>query len=114
MNLESSDARNKTAAAISSGCPIRRKGTAETNASTISLGACSQAAVLIGPGLTTFTLIRLLFNSTDHVRAKTQRAILLALETLIPSSALEEAAVPFIIIEPSSFIKLNAFCTVNK
>jgi len=49
--LKSSDARNKTAAAISSGCPIRLKGTIEKTASTIPSGASSKAPVLIGPGL---------------------------------------------------------------
>jgi len=76
--LESSEARNRTAVAISSERPSSLRGIIDRNFSFISGGAFSNAGVSIGPGLITFTRIFLSFNSTSHVRANDRNAALLA------------------------------------
>jgi hypothetical protein len=77
--LESSEARNRAAAAISSGRPIFPLGIRDSNirfASSVRTWSC--IGVAIGPGLSTFTRIFLPFSSLSQVRANERKAALLA------------------------------------
>src|ERR1700693_4972311 len=56
--LESSDARNNAALAISSGCPMRPIGTVDTIQAIASAGCRATCGVSTGPGLRTFERIR--------------------------------------------------------
>src|SRR5579863_9214845 len=81
--LESSEARNNAAAAISSGRPIFPRGIADSNirfASSVRTWSC--IGVAIGPGCSTFTRIFLPFNSLSQPRANACNAALLAAYTL--------------------------------
>ncbi|PYQ48997.1 MAG: hypothetical protein DMF78_19615 [Acidobacteria bacterium] len=83
--LLSSEARNTTAFAISSGLPSRPSGTMPA----IAFRRCSPApvdaassvspGVSMGPGLTAFTRMRRSFRSVVHVRANDRTAALVAL-----------------------------------
>src|SRR5580658_102494 len=80
--LESSEARNSAAAAISSGRPIFPRGIRDSNirfASSVRTWSC--IGVAIGPGLSTFTRIFLAFSSLSQVRANERNAALLAAYT---------------------------------
>ena len=77
--LESLDARNRAAVAISSGRPIVPRGMSATNASMASFGTPSRMGVSMVPGLRTFTRMFRAFRSTVQVRANERRAALLAL-----------------------------------
>src|SRR6266702_3968549 len=78
----SSEARNATAAAISSGMPLRPIGVCVVNCAT-ACSACSavrpvvvaKAGVSIAPGLTQFTRILRSFNSKAQPRAKLRTAV---------------------------------------
>src|SRR5271170_1711 len=77
--LESSEARNRAAVAISSGRPIFPRGIRDSNirfASSVRTWSC--IGVAIGPGLSTFTRIFLPFSSLSQVRANERNAALLA------------------------------------
>src|SRR6476659_9416762 len=68
--LESSEARNSAAAAISSGRPIVPRGISDSNicfASGVRTWSC--IGVAIGPGCSTFTRIFLLLSSLSQPRA---------------------------------------------
>lgn len=84
MQLLSSDARNTTALAISSGVPSRPSGMLveivflASDPGTISL----KAGVSVGPGLTALTRMRRSLRSAVHVRANERTAALLALRPL--------------------------------
>src|ERR1700759_3291079 len=80
--LESSEARNSAAAAISSGRPIVPRGISDSNirfASSVRTWSC--IGVAIGPGLSTFTRIFRPFSSLSQVRANERNAALLAAYT---------------------------------
>src|SRR5262249_23096242 len=80
--LESSEARNIAAVAISSGRPIFPRGIRDSN---ICFPASSRTwsciGVAIGPGLSTFTRLFLSFSSLSQVRANERSAALLAAYT---------------------------------
>src|SRR5690348_15822451 len=77
--LESSEARNSAAAAISSGRPIFPRGISDSNIRFPSSSRTwSCIGVAMGPGLSTFTRIFLLFSSLSQVRANERNAALLA------------------------------------
>ncbi|MEY9749922.1 DNA polymerase III epsilon subunit-like protein [Bradyrhizobium japonicum] len=81
--LESSEARNSAAAAISSGRPIFPRGIRDSNicfASSVRTWSC--IGVAIGPGCITFTRIFLPLSSLSHPRANACSAALLAAYTL--------------------------------
>src|SRR5215213_682123 len=87
MKLLSSDARNVAAFAISSGLPIRPRGTADKRP-VLNCSFCSSVSsrpskigVSIGPGLMALTRILRCFRSTVQVRAKERTAALVALYT---------------------------------
>ena len=78
MKLASSDTRNATAAATSSGLPIRSITRLDFSTSTISLilrpslAACLWVpSVRIGPGLTAFTLQRRVAHNIALINANT-------------------------------------------
>src|ERR1700720_1736175 len=81
--LESSEARNSAAAAISSGRPIFPRGIRDSNicfASSVRTWSC--IGVAIGPGCSTFTRMFLPLSSLSHPRAKACSVALLAAYTL--------------------------------
>src|SRR6202035_1357366 len=84
VKLASSDARYNTAAAISSGRPMRPIGLPAAiparmaSAVALSGNATSMIGVSTGPGLTTLTRMLRSFRSAAHVRAKDRIAALLA------------------------------------
>src|SRR5438270_11591374 len=81
--LESSEARNSAAVAISSGRPIFPRGIRDSNIRFPSSSrTCSCIGVAIGPGCSTFTRIFLHFSSLSHARANACNAALLAAYTL--------------------------------
>src|ERR1700744_2688611 len=75
--LESSEARNRAAVAISSERPNSLRGMADRKDSFASAGVFARALVAIGPGLSTLTRIRRSASSTAHDRAKERSAALL-------------------------------------
>src|SRR5450631_4167099 len=85
MKELSSEARNVTAAAISSGLPLRPIGICEANWAA-ACSACSgvrpvvvsKAGVSVGPGLIVFTRILRSFSSRVQAREKLRTAALLA------------------------------------
>src|SRR5258707_1573708 len=72
--LESSEARNSAALAISSGSPIRPIGIVDTIRAIASTGCRVTCGVSVGPGLRTFERIRRSFNSTGQARTKLRMA----------------------------------------
>src|SRR3981189_2451802 len=85
MKELSSEARNVTAAAISSGLPLRPMGICEANwaaacpaCSGVRPVVVSKAGVSIGPGLIVFTRILRSFSSRVQAREKLRTAALLA------------------------------------
>src|SRR6202021_2280830 len=112
--LESSEARNSAAAAISSGRPIFPRGIRDSNicfASSVRTWSC--IGVAIGPGCSTFTRIFLPLSSLSHPRANACGAALLAAYTLYPGKPLLEATAPVMKLDPPSLNSGNAFWTVN-
>src|SRR3984893_16275077 len=108
--LESSEARNSAAAAISSGRPIFPRGITDSNirfASSSRTWSC--IGVAIGPGLSTFTRIFLPFSSLSQVRANECNAALLAEYTPKPGKPFTEATDPVMKIDPPSLNSGNAF-----
>src|SRR6476659_1574862 len=91
MKELSSEARNVTAAAISSGLPLRPIGICEANWAA-ACSACSgvrpvvvsKAGVSIGPGLIVFTRMLRSFSSNVQAREKLRTAALLAAYVLNP------------------------------
>src|SRR6202007_1751900 len=86
--LESSEARNSTAFAISSGSPMRPIGMVDTIRAMASAGCPSIAGVSVGPGLITFERICRSLRSEVQVRTKERTAALVAPYT-------PKAGVPF-------------------
>src|SRR3546814_19844415 len=83
--LESSEARNSAAAAISSGSPIVPRGIRDSNicfASAVRTWSCM--GVAIGPGCSTFTRIFRPFSSLSHPRANAYNDALHAAYPLSP------------------------------
>src|ERR1700722_5264377 len=74
--LESSDARNSAALAISSASPIRPIGIVDTILAMVSGDCRATIGVSTGPGLTTLERMRRSFNSEVHVRTKERTAAL--------------------------------------
>src|SRR5260370_32742847 len=119
IKLLSSEARNTTALAISSGSPSRPSGTVVTSDLTICL-LCSSvcprllmSGVLVGPGLTALTRIWRACRSRVQLRAKERIAALVALYTLLRGSTLIELIAAFMMIDPPSCKSRSAFCTVQ-
>ena len=88
MKLESPEARNSAAVAISRGCPKRPMGIIEANFALTSWGMGSKIAVSMGPGLMTFTRILRSLSSSVQVRAneRTAQARTSMAKTLLSSS----------------------------
>ena len=108
--LESSEARNTAAVAISSGRPIFPRGIRDSNIRFPSSSRTwSCIGVAIGPGLSTFTRIFLPFSSLSHVRANERNAALLAEYTPKPGKPFTEATDPVRKIDPPSLNSGNAF-----
>src|SRR6266849_6235603 len=99
MKLLSSDARNKTALATSSGSPSRPTGRSKSD---VLNPASLQPGVLVGPGLTALTRILRAFRSRVQLRANDRTAALLALYTLNASAPLIEVVEAVRMIEPPS------------
>jgi hypothetical protein len=78
MKLESSEARNNTALAISSGSPMRPIGMVDTIRAMASVGCPSITGVSVGPGLITFERIWRSLRSEVQVRTKERRAAFVA------------------------------------
>src|ERR1700722_2538331 len=76
--LESSDARNNAALAISSGFPIRPMGMVETIRAMASAGCPSMTGVSVGPGLITLERIWRSLRSQVQVRTRERRAAFVA------------------------------------
>src|SRR3989454_546480 len=120
MKLLSSDARNTTAFAISSGVPNLPSGTvleiifkrcwpvSEETSRSFSPG------VSVAPGLTAFTRMRRSLRSVVNVRAKERTAALVALYTLFDANPLLPTTEAFRMIDAPSESSGNAFCTVNR
>src|SRR3989454_5226859 len=120
MKLLSSDARNTTAFAISSGVPNLPSGTvleiifkrcwpvSEEPSSSFSPG------VSVAPGLTAFTRMRRSLRSVVNVRARERTAALVALYTLFDANPLLPTTEAFRMIDAPSESSGNAFCTVNR
>src|SRR5216683_138784 len=119
MKLLSSDARNTTAFAISSGVPNRPSGTMLL----IIFRRCSPVSeeaskalnpgVSIEPGLTAFTRMRRGLRSVVHVRANERTAALVALYTLFDGSPLLATTDAQRTMEEPSLSNGNAFCMVK-
>src|SRR5260370_20315476 len=118
MMLLSSDARNRTAAAISSGRPIRCIGVMAMNRSfiapTFGPNWASRSGVSIGPGLTMLARMPLPASSAVHVRTNERKAAFVALYVEYIGIPFCQAPQPLTMIEPPSFIRGRAFCTVKK
>src|SRR5258707_8736905 len=92
---------------------MRPIGTVDTIRA-ITSGDCRLASgVLIGPGLTTLERIRRSFRSVVQVRTKERMAALLAAYTPKAAVPFTLATEPLRMIEPPSFSRGKAFCTVN-
>src|ERR1700722_713948 len=76
--LESSEARNSAALAISSGSPTRPIGMVDTIRAMASAGCPSIAGVSVGPGLITFERIWRSLRSNVQVRTKERSAAFVA------------------------------------
>ena len=111
--LESSEARNSAALAISSDVPMRPMGTLETIRAMASGGAPLAKGVSVGPGLKTFERIPRSFNSTVQAHTKLRIAALVAPYTQNPGVPLMLPTEPVRMIEAPSFNSGSAFCTVK-
>src|SRR5258708_33887035 len=104
MKLLSSDARNRTAEAISSGRPIRCIGVMAMNRSfiapTFGPNWASRRGVSIGPGLTMLARMPLPANSAVHVRTNERRTAFVALYVEYIGIPFCQAPEPLTIIEP--------------
>src|SRR5258708_6917071 len=111
IKLLSSEARNTTALAISSGSPHRPSGMVgrrlALNSSLLVIG------VLVGPGLMALTRIWRACRSRVQLRAKERTAALVALYTLLSGSGLIELVEAVRMIDPPSCKSGSAFCTVK-
>src|SRR6202007_2761550 len=118
MKLLSSDARNRTAEAISSGRPIRCIGVMAMNrffiAPTFGPNCASRRGVSIGPGLTMLARMPLYANSGVPGRTNKRRAAFVALYVEYIGIPFCQAPEPLTIIEPPSFTRGRDFCTVKK
>src|SRR6266704_313398 len=121
IKLLSSEARNSTALATSSGAPMRPIGVS-SNICTLNCSASSfvcptlfPSGVSIMPGLMALTRILRPFKSSVQVRAKDRTAALAALKTLTPSPSAVEAATPALRMTELPLCKSgSAFCTVKR
>src|SRR5690348_558564 len=102
MKLLSREARNRAAAATSSGRPARPSGTPAVARSRTAAGAWARAGVSIGPGLRVLTRIERPASSSARLRASERTAALVAAYTPYRVDAEEPAAEPSRITEAPS------------
>src|SRR5258706_3345123 len=120
IKLLSSEARNKAAAAVSSGLPTRSSGAwlarSARSASCIPVFASPlrRPGVVVAPGESTLTRMPVPFRSSGQLPPTFRIAAFVALYTLKAGVPMEPVVDPMRMMEPPARINESAFCTVNR